>query len=173
MKNHLRTAVVSLGLLVSTPALAAEAEMIDSAGESIGKVTLSNTSKGVLLDANLFLPPGDYAFHIHEKGDCRHKAGEGHFKYSGGHFNPEKVEHGYYSETGPHAGDMPNLHVTKSGFVHTEIFNPQVTLDKDSAYSLLDADGTAILIHQGTDDYRSQPSGAAGKRIACGVIRTD
>jgi Cu-Zn family superoxide dismutase len=68
---------------------------------------------------------------------------------------------------GPHAGDMPNLHVPEGGKLKIEVLNPTVTLE---AESLLDDDGSAIVIHSGSDDYTSDPAGNAGDRIACGVI---
>jgi superoxide dismutase, Cu-Zn family len=69
---------------------------------------------------------------------------------------------------GPHAGDMPNLHVPADGKLQIEVLNPLVTLSAESA--LLDADGAALVIHAAADDYKTDPAGNAGDRIACGVI---
>jgi Cu-Zn family superoxide dismutase len=69
---------------------------------------------------------------------------------------------------GPHAGDMPNLHVPEGGKLQIEVLNPTVTLTAESA--LLDEDGSAVVIHTGADDYQTDPAGNAGDRIACGVI---
>ena len=69
---------------------------------------------------------------------------------------------------GPHAGDMPNLHVPADGKLQIEVLNPTVTLSEEAA--LLDADGSAIVIHAGADDYKTDPAGNAGDRIACGVV---
>ena len=69
------------------------------------------------------------------------------------------------SEAGPHAGDMPNIHVPESGELHIEVLNQMVSLD-----GLLGGEGTAIVAHQKGDDYVSNPAGDAGPRIACGVI---
>jgi Cu-Zn family superoxide dismutase len=74
--------------------------------------------------------------------------------------------HGYLSEDGPHLGDMPNIHVPESGALEVEVMTRVTDLDEQ----ILDEDGSALVIHSGADDYRSQPSGAAGPRIACGVI---
>ena len=68
---------------------------------------------------------------------------------------------------GRHAGDMPNIHVPASGWVNIEIFNDSVRLDE----KLFDSDGAAVVIHEGPDDYETNPAGAAGPRIACGVIK--
>jgi Cu-Zn family superoxide dismutase len=70
-----------------------------------------------------------------------------------------------------HAGDMPNLHVPQSGELSVEVLNTAVTLDKDKPNSLFDADGSALVIHAKADDYKSDPAGNAGDRIACGVIQ--
>ena len=69
---------------------------------------------------------------------------------------------------GPHAGDMPNLHVAADGKIQVEVLNPTVTSDAESA--LLDEDGAAIVVHAGADDYKTDPAGNAGDRIACGVV---
>ena len=89
------------------------------------------------------------------------------FESAGPHFNPEEHQHGMMNPKGPHAGDMPNLHVPESGAVQLEVLNSTVALTEAS---LLDEDGSAIVIHAGPDDYKSDPAGNAGDRIACGVI---
>ncbi|MBU1213142.1 MAG: superoxide dismutase family protein [Alphaproteobacteria bacterium] len=146
---------------------AASTSLIDQNGKEVGTVVLRQTKAGpVWLHASLFgLPAGVLAFHIHEKGDC----GDG-FKAAGGHFAPKSHDHGVLSENGPHAGDLPNIYVPESGKVKFEHFSDRVTLATDSESSLFDNDGSALVIHSGVDDYKSQPSGAAGDRIACGVI---
>jgi Cu-Zn family superoxide dismutase len=72
------------------------------------------------------------------------------------------------SPEGPHAGDLPNIHVPADGKLEVEFLNPVVTLSQESA--LLDADGSSIVIHAGPDDYKTDPAGNSGDRIACGVI---
>ncbi|MEG6507949.1 superoxide dismutase family protein [Methyloligella sp. 2.7D] len=171
MSFALPAAIVAAGLAFAAPAFAdapeAEATLKDVDGNTVGEVDLEETPHGVLLDVELKgFPPGDHAFHIHAVGKC-----EPPFKSAGGHFNPTDVEHGYFSKTGPHAGDMPNIHVPASGKLDFEVFNPMVTFNGDNA--LFDEDGAAIMIHDGEDDYESQPSGDAGSRIACGVITAD
>ncbi|WP_295885798.1 superoxide dismutase family protein [uncultured Thiohalocapsa sp.] len=88
------------------------------------------------------------------------------FKSAGGHLMAPDTAHGYLSEGGPHLGDMPNIHVPESGALEVEV----MTRVADMRAQLFDDDGAAVVIHSGADDYRSQPSGAAGPRIACGVI---
>ena len=72
---------------------------------------------------------------------------------------------------GHHAGDMPNLHIPASGELTVEVINADITLDKDKPNSVFDADGSAVVIHAGKDDYQTDPTGDAGGRIACGVIQ--
>ena len=157
-------AVLALGIL-ATPAFAADqanAVLKDPEGKEVGTVTLTAVPTGVLLDANLTaLVPGDHAFHIHGTGKCEPPS----YKSAGGHFNPEEDQHGLKNEAGPHGGDMPNIHVPQDGKLHIEVLNEMVSLG-----GLLSGSGTAIVIHQGPDDYVSNPAGDAGPRIACGVI---
>lgn len=86
--------------------------------------------------------------------------------FAGGHFNPGSKEHGYDAANGPHAGDMPNQYVAADGTLRAEVLNPEVTLADGEA----GIRGRALMIHAGADDYRSQPSGDAGERLACAVI---
>jgi Cu-Zn family superoxide dismutase len=159
----------SLGAaLLAAPALAADkasAVLKDAQGTEVGKATLTTTPSGVLIGLDLTaLPAGDHAFHIHAVGKCEPPK----FESAGPHFNPDTTKHGLMNPEGPHAGDMPNLHVPDSGKLTVEVLNPTVTLSAESA--LLDADGSAIVVHAGADDYQTDPAGKAGDRIACGVI---
>ena len=144
----------------------ATATLRDQEGKTVGTVELEETPTGVLLRVTLeAVPPGVHAFHIHETGQC-----EPPFESAGGHFNPDGTAHGFFSDEGPHAGDMPNIHVPDSGALTFEVFNTLVTLVEGDPASLFDDDGSAIVIHAGEDDYESDPAGHAGDRIACGVI---
>ena len=71
---------------------------------------------------------------------------------------------------GHHAGDMPNLHVPQSGELAVQVVNAAITLVKNQPNTVFDPDGSALVIHAGKDDYKSDPAGDAGARIACGVI---
>lgn len=102
-----------------------------------------------------------HAFHVHETGTC-----EPPFDSAGGHYNPSGLEHGYLAAAGHHAGDLPNFHLPESGQLEIEMFNALLLLDEQP----FDEDGASIIVHEGVDDYESQPSGAAGARISCGVI---
>lgn len=150
----------------SAVAQTAKAALKDQKGADVGTVTLTQKKGGVELQLSLKgLPPGERAFHIHEAGKC-----EAPFTTAGGHFNPEKKKHGKV-DGGGHAGDMPNLTVGKDGTLNTAVTNTAITLEKGKANSVFQSGGTAIVIHAGPDDYKSDPAGNAGDRIACGVIQ--
>lgn len=164
------TAAIAFVLLslAAMPAAAqtAKSQLKDAQGKSVGTATLTQTPNGVLIQLSLKgVPAGERAFHIHAAGRC-----EPPFTSAEGHFNPGGKKHGLQSATGPHAGDMPNLHVPASGELEVQVLNHAVTLDKGAANSLFKPGGTALIIHAGKDDYRTDPTGEAGGRIACGVI---
>lgn len=163
-----------LGLALATlagPAIsadAAKAPFQDRNGKPVGNAVLTQTPHGVLIAIALEgLPPGEHGFHIHERGQC--DAADG-FESAGGHYAPAGHPHGFMAEGGPHAGDMPNLFVSEQGQVRAHVLNPRVSLAGKEA-PLLDQDGSALVAHAKADDYRSQPSGAAGDRIACAVVQ--
>jgi Cu-Zn family superoxide dismutase len=161
-------AVLGLACATSLPAYAqtAKAPLKDAAGKDVGTVDLVQTPHGVLLKMSVkSIAPGEHAFHVHAVGKC-----EPPFTTAGGHFNPGSKKHGMEAAEGAHAGDMPNLHVPTSGELVIEIANPSISLVKGQPNSVFDADGSAIVIHAKADDYKSDPAGNAGDRIACGVI---
>ncbi|MDG2004331.1 MAG: superoxide dismutase family protein [Novosphingobium sp.] len=152
----------------AVPAAASPAKVLGSDGAEIGAAIFEQTPGGVLISiAARNLPPGEHGFHIHEKGVCDPAAG---FKTAGGHFSPRGRQHGLMVAAGSHAGDMPNQMVASDGVMRVAVLNTNVTLET-GVDSLVDADGSALVIHAGADDYRSQPTGAAGGRLACVVIR--
>jgi len=172
VRSGLVAVVCCAGLaLGQTPAPATSAaankavELKDLRGQVVGTVLLVDTPHGLLLRGSLTgLPPGAHAIHFHETGKC-----EPPFKSSGGHFNPSNKEHGMMAPSGMHSGDLPNLVIPKNGKLDFELFAIGLTL-ADGPNTVLDADGTALVIHAKPDDYKSQPAGDAGDRIACGVI---
>jgi superoxide dismutase, Cu-Zn family len=167
-RGWIRSALLCCALAaLASPALGSEAHAVlkNAKGKQVGKVTLQETTEGVLVRADFTaLPPGVHAFHVHAVGQC-----DPPFKSAQGHFNPGGKEHGYLNPKGHHAGDMPNIHVPKSGKLMVEVYLPNVTLEKGDN-RLLDDDGAALMIHAGADDYKTDPAGDAGDRIACGVI---
>lgn len=152
-----------------TPAAAnitARAEMRDREGRALGIMTLQQTPLGVLISGDLTgLPSGVHAIHLHDVGRC-----EAPFTSAGGHFNPTQRAHGFRSQAGYHAGDLPNFQAPSTGAVRVDHYSRDVTLGTGPT-SLLDVDGSSIVVHASPDDYTSDPAGNSGDRIACGVIR--
>jgi len=159
---------LGLALLAAGPAGAqsASAKLVNPDGAAIGSVTMTELAKGVQIIVEASdLPAGEHAFHIHAVGACEPPE----FKSAGGHFNPTDAEHGWNNPKGHHAGDLPNVHVGDDGTLSLEYFSDAVTLGPGPT-SVFDADGSAVVMHQGMDDYASDPAGNAGARIACGVL---
>lgn len=147
---------------------AATVDLIDTDGDSVGTVELTEQDDGVKMKVNATdLPEGEHGFHFHEVGKCEVPD----FESAGGHFNPTGASHGVDHEDGPHAGDLPNLEVSADGSVDVELVAEHVTLKSGEENSLMQEGGTALIIHADPDDGVSQPSGDAGDRIVCGVIQ--
>jgi Cu-Zn family superoxide dismutase len=142
--------------------------MMDLEGKSLGTLELTTVDGHVHISGALTgLPGGDHGIHIHETGDCD---AAGKFESAGGHFNPTDNQHGMENPEGAHAGDLPNIAATaEGGGALVDITAEGVTLGEGDN-SLFDADGSAIVVHADPDDYRSDPAGNSGDRIACGVI---
>jgi Cu-Zn family superoxide dismutase len=158
----------SMLALALSPAIAqnAKARLKNTEGKEVGIAALVQVTGGVLISLSVDgLPAGHHAFHVHAIGKC-----EPPFTTAGGHFNPENKKHGMMSPDGHHAGDMPNLHIPAGGALTVDIVNDSITLEKGKPNSVYGPNGTALVIHAGKDDYKTDPTGDAGGRIACGVI---
>ncbi|HMA22581.1 MAG TPA: superoxide dismutase family protein [Gemmatimonadaceae bacterium] len=148
----------------ATPGTSAAATIRDGTGARVGMATFTDTYSGVLIVGTVTgLGLGQHGVHIHAIGKC-----EPPFTSAGPHFNPLAKQHGFANPNGPHLGDMPNIDTPAAGALHFEVLLPGVTLKGTNA--LLDADGAAIVIHAARDDYKTDPSGDSGSRIACGAI---
>ena len=141
-------------------------EMKDGAGQSIGTATLSESMGMVHIQLDLKgLKAGEHALHVHGTAKCE---GPG-FTTAGGHFNPAAKKHGLQSAEGPHAGDMDNFTVAADGTAKGMVMAKGISLGTGTN-SVFTGGGTALVIHAGPDDMKTDPAGAAGDRIACGVI---
>jgi Cu-Zn family superoxide dismutase len=150
----------------SESVVTARAELKSPSGVALGSVFLRETANGVLLRTSVRgVPPGTHGFHIHDVGKCDAPT----FESAGGHFSPDERVHGFFAKDGPHAGDLPNLHVRSDGQLSVDLFVSGLSLARGSG-TLLDEDGSALVIHAGEDDYRTEPAGSAGDRIACGAV---
>jgi Cu-Zn family superoxide dismutase len=158
---------LSVGIaLAQSPAPTASAVIKDAMGTTVGTATLRETASGVLLKVDLTgAPTGVHALHVHTTGKCDAPM----FTTAGGHFAPGGTKHGLMAAGGPHAGDLPNIYVPADGKLSIEVLESNVTL-ADGPRSLMDADGSAIVLHATADDYMTDPAGNAGGRIACGVV---
>lgn len=167
IRKSLFAATLVAAVTLPGAAYAASAVMKSPDGKDMGTLTLQQTAKGVHISGTMSgLELGTHAFHIHAVGKC-----EPPFKSAGGHFNPHGTKHGKHIDGGPHAGDMDNVVVIDSNRIPIDVYNDAVTLSTAVKHSLFDADGSAIVFHAGPDDYSSQPSGDAGGRVSCGVIK--
>jgi superoxide dismutase, Cu-Zn family len=151
-----------------TPARSADsaiAALKDASGKELGNLTLRESAGKIVVNGQLTgLPRGEHAIHLHTVGKCERPK----FESAGDHWNPTGREHGTRNPEGPHLGDLPNFTVRQDGSGQIEVTSPGGTLR--AANPLLDSDGAAVVAHAKPDDYRSQPSGDSGDRIACGVV---
>jgi superoxide dismutase, Cu-Zn family len=141
----------------------AGATLNDAAGNNRGSVTLSEGAGGMRVSVQAQgLAAGTHGVHFHAVGRCDGPD----FQSAGPHWNPAMKQHGRDNPQGAHSGDLPNITIGADGRGTLE-----TTLSDAALAGLLDADGAALLIHASADDYRTDPSGNSGARIACGVIQ--
>lgn len=153
------------GMHGSTPI--AVANMKPTQGNTAtGTVTFVKKGDQLLVDARFTgVPPGVHGFHIHEKGDCSAPDAMS----AGGHFNPTGKSHGAPNHGEHHGGDLGNITADASGKAELQLSIPtsEVNVMKDSPSSIV---GKGLILHADPDDYKTQPTGNSGKRLACGVI---
>lgn len=168
----LRSLVVLPALLCASAAFgqapkSAHADIVNAQGQKVGTAHIVAEKKGLKIEVQVSqLPPGTHGIHVHAVGKC-----EGpDFKTAGGHLNPDSKQHGKDNPAGPHAGDLLNIEVKADGTAKATLLDTMVTLG-DGPNSLFHEGGTAIVIHEKADDYKTDPAGNSGARIACGVIQ--
>lgn len=141
----------------------AQAELRTADGTRVGTAVAEEIDGAIRVMVEVAgIPKGAHGTHVHAVGKCEAPD----FASAGPHWNPTTHQHGKENPLGPHAGDMPNLSVGDDGRDRT-IF----TLPAGSYTGLLDADGASLVVHAGADDYKTDPSGNSGGRIACGVFQ--
>ena len=169
MKTNAFLAVVSLCFCaVSTYAAdddvqKAIAVMNPTAGSKVtGTVTFTKSGNAVKIVAELNgLSPGKHGFHIHEFGDCSAPDATS----AGGHFNPTKDPHAGHDAEKRHVGDLGNIEADSSGKARLELTDKEMQFTGDKGIL-----GHAVIVHEKADDLKTQPTGDAGGRVACGVI---
>lgn len=132
--------------------------------EASGTITFTETDGGVEVVADIArVSPGLHGIHLHEKGDCSAED----FTSTGGHFNPTGAPHGGPSDSVRHAGDFGNIEVGADGAGRLRLVTDMLTV-ADGPNTVV---GRAVILHEGEDDLESQPTGAAGGRLGCGIVR--
>ena len=156
------SAAVPLSVWAQAPA-SVTAELKNSAGQTVGSVTLTEAPKGVLMRIEAKgLSAGWHGLHLHDKGDCS----KSDFTSAGPHVHGAGAGvHGLLNPAANELGDLPNLHAGADGTGAAEVFTTAVTLK-----GLRDADGSAVVVHLNPDDHFAQPIGGAGARVACAVV---
>ncbi len=188
MSNHTKTfALLIAGCMLFSPA--AHAKVADSDmpeltayfktdnGLDAGHARMIEGPNGILIKLDLEnIAPGPHGLHLHDIGDCTPHGelseNESPFSHASGHFNPNDKQHGFLNPNGSHAGDLPNITVPENGKLTLDVFAHGLALNQSEQMPYLrDADGSAIMIHEGADDYTSDATGNAGPRLACAEIK--
>lgn len=141
-------------------------EVVDPAGAAIGTIEVLQDANGSTLAVEVAgLEEGLRGVHLHETGRCEGPS----FETAGGHWNPSAKEHGRDNPAGAHAGDLSNLIVDSEGHGSATYLVGGILME-GTEIRMADEDGTALVIHAGPDDYRTDPSGDSGARVACAVL---
>lgn len=146
--------------------ISATAEVKNAQGQTVGTATFHQVIDGLRIVLEVRgLPPGPKGVHLHAVGRCEAPD----FTTAGDHYNPESTQHGLMNPAGPHAGDLPNITIAADGTGRLESMNTHLTIT-GTGHTVLDADGSALVIHADPDDFKTDPSGNTSARIACGVV---
>lgn len=143
----------------------ASAQLTPTKGNATaGSVTFTQSGTKVLVIAEIrgLKPNAEHGFHIHEKGDC--SSGDG--MSTGGHFNPTTQPHGAHGSGNHHSGDLPSLVADANGVAKLKFESTTISVDSGVSNII----GRGLIVHRDPDDYKTQPTGNAGPRLACAVI---
>lgn len=157
------------GAVLAAEGAPVRATLLDNQQEEIGTATFTDGPNGVLIEVEVTgLTEGWHGIHLHAVGDCADAA----FKNAGAHVNMHERAHGLMNPEGPDEGDLPSIYAGSDGTAHAQLFNWRVALSDGASgrADLMDADGSALVIHAQPDDQVTQPIGNAGDRVACGVL---
>ena len=165
--NDMATANDMGAMNEAAPAAAAQsAQLMDAGGKAIGTVEMSEDASGLTLKVTAAgLPAGTHGVHLHEKGMCEGPK----FESAGAHWNPMTKQHGRDNPMGAHLGDLANMDAT-DGAEATSTYQVAGVTMGGTGNALADADGTSLVVHAKADDYKTDPSGNSGDRIACAVL---
>lgn len=163
-------ATVAAALLVTacattSPGRSASAQLMPTQDNAArGKVQFTQQGDKVLVTGEItgLKPLAEHGFHVHEKGDC--SSGDG--MSAGGHFNPDGKAHGAHGPSEHHAGDLPSLKADATGRARFSFQSATLSVGSGKA----DVLGRGLIVHRDPDDYKTQPTGNSGPRLACGVI---
>lgn len=165
--SGLATTIITARAVPQQSPLSGHADIVNAQGQKIGAAMIHPSDSGVRIDVEVSqLSPGTHGIHIHTVGKCEGPA----FASAGGHFNPTTKKHGKDNPEGSHAGDLLSIEVGADGTGKASLLAPNATLG-GGANSLFHEGGTALVIHEKADDYKTDPAGNSGARIACGVIQ--
>lgn len=160
------TAAAPSAMAATSATGGATAAVMDASGRELGTLTLADGASGLTLSGTLRgLTPGEHGIHIHTVGTCEAPA----FTTAGGHWNPTSKMHGSENPQGQHFGDMMNITAGTDSTATVQLTTKGGSLH--GADMLMDADGAAVVVHAKADDYKTDPSGNSGDRVACGVIK--
>jgi Cu-Zn family superoxide dismutase len=169
--NVMKAGILVVASMMAVAIVSAQAESVTKAiavlsptkdSSVSGTVTFTKVDGGVKIVADVAgLTPGQHGFHIHEFGDCSAPDATS----AGGHFNPGHMQHGGPDAAVRHAGDFGNLEADASGKAHYERVDTMISLE--GADSII---GHGVIVHAKADDLKTQPTGNAGARVACGAI---
>jgi Cu-Zn family superoxide dismutase len=146
----------------------ATAQLAPTKGNAVsGAVTFAKQGNAVLVSGEVrgLAPNKEHGFHVHDKGDC--SSGDG--MSTGGHFNPQAKAHGAHEHSEHHAGDLVSLKADANGVARFSYTSTSITVGEGAT----DVVGHGLIVHRDADDYKTQPTGNSGPRVACAVITKD